>query len=230
MEVGPGDPPSDTGKFGVDVVGIAVSNCPQFGVDLTPTATVLDDQIELVVRSWSHGKLRAIMEEDAQLLHIVHSLPAKQRMSAAGIVPDHSTNRASIVRRRIGSESQVMDLCLVSKRIQHHSGLNACNFPFWIKFQNAIHVLCKIEDHGGVATLSRQTCPGTARQDGSSVLPAGVDRRDHVVVVTWNYQSDQDLAVVGRIRCIQRATAAVKTYFASNFTLQFRFQFRCLRK
>src|SRR5258708_19852926 len=114
MEVGPGDPPWDTGKFGMDVVGIAVSNCPQFAVDLTPTATLLDDTIEFVVRSWSHGKLRAIMEQDAQLLHIVHSLPAKQRMSAAGIVPDHSANGASIVLRRVGSESQVINLFLVS--------------------------------------------------------------------------------------------------------------------
>src|SRR5260221_11636014 len=214
----------------MDVVGIAVSNCPQFAVDLTPTATLLDDQIELVVRSWSDGQLRAILEQDAQLLHVVDSLPAKQRMSAAGIVADHSTNGASIVRRRIGSESQVMDLCLVSKRIQDHSGLNACNFSLWIKFQNAIHVLCKIEAHGGVATLSRKTCPGTGREDGSSGLPAGVDRRHHVVVVMRNYQSDRDLSVVGRISCIQRATAEGKTNFASNFTPQLCLQYRSLRK
>src|SRR5260221_14115780 len=146
----------------MDVVGIAVSNCPQFAVDLTPTATLLDDQIELVVRSWSDGQLRAILEQDAQLLHIVDSLSAKQRMSAAGVVPDHSTNVASIVRRRIGSESQVMILCLVSKRIQDHSGLNSCIFPLWIKFQNAIHVLSKIEDHAGLDTISCQSCSASA--------------------------------------------------------------------
>src|ERR1700737_4014110 len=123
-----------------------------------------------------------------------------------------------------------MNLRPVSKRIQHHSGLNPCNFLICIDLQYAVHVLCEIEHYGDITALSRQTCSGTARQDGSTVLPARLDRRDHILHILWDYQANWNLPVVGSVGCIQRATAAIKAYFTSNFTLQSRLEFACLQE
>ena len=200
-----------------------ISDCPQAAVDLPVTATLLNDKIDFVFRSWSTCKLSPVIEQDAQLFHIVDSLSAKQRVSAARIVADHSTNGATIVSRRIGRERQVMNFCPVSKRIQHYSGLNPRNFLICIDLQDVIHVLCEVEHYGDITALSRQTCSGTARQDRSTVLPARLDRRDHILHILRDYQSNGNLPVVGSVGCIQRATAAIKAYFTSNFTLQLRF-------
>ena len=117
-------------------------------------------------------------------------------MSTARIISDHATDRASIVSRRIGRESQLVDLRLVSQSIQHNSRLNPRSFLVSIDLEDPVHVLREIEHDRDIAALSGQTRPGTASQDRSTVLPAHSYRCNDVIDVTWDYQSDGNLTVV----------------------------------
>ena len=75
-------------------------------------------------------------------------------MSSARIISDHATDRASIVSRRIGRESQLMDFGLVSESIQYNSRLNPRNSFVGIDLEDPVHVLGKIEDDRDIAALS----------------------------------------------------------------------------
>ena len=46
-------------------------------------------------------------------------------MDAAGVVADHSAQRAAAVRRRIGREGKFVLLGLIAQRVQHDSRLDA---------------------------------------------------------------------------------------------------------
>jgi len=117
-------------------------------------------------------------------------------VGAAGIIANHSSDCASIVSRRIGRERQVIDLRLISQSVQHNSRLNPRNCFVGIDLEDPVHVLREIEHDRDIATLSGQTRPGTASQDRSAVLPAHSYRRNDVIDVAWDYQSDGNLPVV----------------------------------
>jgi hypothetical protein len=117
-------------------------------------------------------------------------------MSSAGIIANHSTDRAAIVSRRIGRERQVMDFRLVSQSIQHNARLNPRNFFVGIDLEDPVHVLRKIEDDRNIAALSGKTRPGAASQDRSTVLLADSYGCNDVIGVTWDHESDGNLPVV----------------------------------
>jgi hypothetical protein len=117
-------------------------------------------------------------------------------VGSAGIIADHPSDRASIVSRRIGRKSQLMGLRLVSESVQHNSRLNPRNFFVGIDLEDPVHVLREIENDRDITALPGETSSGTASQDGSTVLPARSNRRNHVFDVPRDHQSDGDLPVV----------------------------------
>ena len=80
--------------------------------------------------------------------------------------------------------------------IQDNAGLDARDAPRGIDFENARHVLRKVEDNGGVAALSGKRSTSAAGQQWSAVLAAEGNRGQHVFFVARNYDADRNLAVI----------------------------------
>jgi hypothetical protein len=111
------------------------------------------------------------------------------------------------VRSRVGGKGEVILLGGGAKIIEHDSRLDPCNAANRIDFEDARHVLGKVEHDGGVAALSRERRASSARQQRSVVVAAQGHGGEYVFFVAWNYDADRDLAVVGSIGGIEGATA-----------------------
>ena len=95
-------------------------------------------------------------------MHVVDGLAGEQRVRAARVVADHPAEAAAAVCRRVRAECQLVALCLCSKRIQDHAGLDAGNALLDIHLENAIHVLREVEHDCDVAALTGQARAGAA--------------------------------------------------------------------
>src|SRR5467141_1109815 len=154
IQVIAGNTPGDFRVARSDQVGVLVSQGPQLGVNRAATPPLDNDVIQLVlVSGGSHRNLGAVVEENAQFFDIVDGFSGEQRMRAAGIIPDHPTERAAAMRGRIGTKSEL------------------------------VFVLNEVEDHRDIATLPGQTRAGPTRQDRSAVFPARGYRGDYILFV-----------------------------------------------
>jgi hypothetical protein len=75
-------------------------------------------------------------------------------MDAAGIVADHATEGAAIMRGGVGSESEMVLFGGGAESVEDDSGLYAGDAAGGIDFENARHVLGEIENDGDVAALA----------------------------------------------------------------------------
>ncbi len=149
-------------------------------------------------------------------------------MSAAGIVTNHSAERASAVRRGVGAKRQMVKFGPFPQPVQHHARLDTRESCLGVDLQNPIHVFREIEDHRDIATLPGQARARAARQNRSAELFACHYCRDHIAFVPRNHQANGNLPVIRGIRGIKRAAAAVEADFSLYRFLQFLFQFsRC---
>ncbi len=154
-------------------------------------------------------------------MDVVHGLAAHQRVDAARVVANHSTQRASAVRGRIGREREVMRFGGIAQAIQHDARLHAGCQPFRIERDDPVHVFRKIEDHRHVAALAGEACAAAARQHRRAELagrPAIV--ACDIGLVQRDNQPDRHLSVVRRIGGVERARAVVETHFAADDTFQ----------
>src|SRR5690349_21955503 len=147
-------------------------------------------------------------------------------MSPTRIVPNHSAQRASAVSGRIGAKRQMVNFGALAQAVQNDSRQDASNSRVGIELQNSIHVLGEIQHHGDVATLTGKARAGSARQDRRAILFARRYCGDHIIIISRNYQADGNLAIVGGIRGVKSATAAVETNFSVNVFLELFLQLR----
>jgi hypothetical protein len=105
-------------------------------------------------------------------------------MNAAGVIPDHPTQSAAVMRGRIGRKCEVMFFSGGAEMIEHHSRLYAGDSAGRIDFKNPRHVSRKIEDNGDVATLTgKRSTPATAKQ-GCTEIPAQCHRCYYIIGIT----------------------------------------------
>jgi hypothetical protein len=119
------------------------------------------------------------------------------------------------LRRWIGRKCEVVPLGFRPQAIENDSGLHASDAARRVDLENAIHVLRKIEDDGGIATLPRQRCAATTRQKRSVLLATKCYRGENIFLVARNYNSDWNLTIVRAIGGIQGAAAGIKTNLAA---------------
>ena len=167
---------------------------------------------------------RAVVQQDLQLFDVVDRLAGEQGMRAAGVVADHAAERAAAVRRRIGSERQLMRFGGVAQRIEHHAGLHAREPADRIDLEDPVHVLREVEHHRDVAALAGEAGAGAPRQDRRVELPARRHRRDHIVGIARNDETDGNLTVVRAVGGVQRAAAAIEAHLAADHPLQLPFE------
>jgi hypothetical protein len=118
----------------------------------------------------------------------------------------------------------------VAKRVEDNTGLHPREFPIRIDFEDLVHVLREIEHYRDVAALPGQARTGAARQNGSPVLFARRNRGNHIFGIARYHQADRNLAVIGTVRCVESAAAAIETDFPAHGALQFSFKIGCQRE
>ncbi len=231
IEVVAGDAPGNFRILRADQAGVLVADVPQLGIDRAAPPSLRNDGIEFgLAGNRAHRHLRAVVEQNAQLDDVVDRFSGQQGMRAAGIISDHSAERAAAVRGWIGAERQLMLLRAVAQRIQNDAGLDARESSCRVDLQNLVHVLREIQNHGDVAGLPGEARAGAARQDRRAEFPARGHRRDHIVVIARNHEADRNLPVIRAVRGIQRAAAAVEAHFALHHAFQFVLEFAGLRE
>ncbi len=117
-------------------------------------------------------------------------------MHAAGVVADHSSERAAVVRRGIGGESQAILLCLSTKMVEDDARLHASETAHRIDFQNARHVFREIENDGGVTALPCERGASATSQERRAMFTAESDCGENVFGVTRSHDANRHLAVV----------------------------------
>ena len=94
--------------------------------------------------------------------------------------------------------------------IEDDAGLDARDAALGIDFENARHVLRKVEDDGGVAALSGKRGASAAGEQRSAVVAAEGNGGENVFFVARNYDADRNLAVVGAVGRVEGAAARVE--------------------
>ena len=114
-----------SGKRCADQVGVGVAQALQAGVDLAAAAACGDDGGEFLLGGAADAHAGSVVEQDVEGFDVVDGLAAHQRVDAAGVVADHSAQRAAAVRRGIGREGEFVLLGFGAQRVEDDSGLDA---------------------------------------------------------------------------------------------------------
>ena len=199
-----------------DQRGVAVANFFQAGVDFSAASARLKDGSEFIVAGGAHFEHSAVVEQHAHGLNIVDSLAAHQRVDAAGVVADHTAERAAVVGGGIGGKGQTMFLGGFAHAIEHNAGLDAGLPGVGIQLQDVIEILGKIQHDGDVAALAGEAGAGAAREDGSAECAADGDGCFDVCRVERQHQTDGNLTIIGGVGGIEGATAGVEADFTSH--------------
>src|SRR5438309_3987365 len=170
----------------------------------------MNDLVQFGSGGRTHTHANAVVGKDFQFFYIFVSLAGHYRMHAAGIISNHSAERTSAVRSGIGAESQIVFLGGIAQMIKNDPGLHASDAAFGIELDDFRHVLRKIEHHGDIAALPSQRRSASTAKYWSRVLPADGNCSDHIVRITWNYDSDGHLTIIGTIGGIKSAAAVVE--------------------
>ena len=118
------------GYLRADQIGVLVANAAQLGIDFSAAPALRDDGFKLgFAVDCAHGHLRAVIQQDAQFDDVVDRFSSQQRVRSAGIISDHSAQRAAAVRRGIGAERELIFFRAVAQRIQNDSRLHARKPP-----------------------------------------------------------------------------------------------------
>jgi hypothetical protein len=104
----------------------------------------------------------------------------------------------------------------LAQAVQNDPRLNPCSSGARIELQNLIHVFSEIQHNRDVAALAGKARARPTRQNRGAVLPACGYGCDHIIVVSRNHQADGDLTIVGSVRGVERATAAVEAHLSAH--------------
>src|SRR5262249_6799097 len=192
----------------------------QAGVDFAVASALANDFLELGIRSRSNAQAHTVIRENVEFENVIHRAACQDRMHAAGIVADHPAQIAVLVRRRIGSKSEIELVRALAQMIKHHAGLHPRVFLLWIEFQDLIEIFGKINDDSNVATLSGEAGATTACQNRSAITAGKRQRLDYIINCFGNYNADRDLAIVGPIIGIERAAPLIKPSLATDAAAQ----------
>ena len=217
VEVVAGDAPRDFREAGAHEVRVCVADLSEPRVDLGFAAGGAPD---VVVSRLADAHARAVVQKHVEPFDVVDGLPRHQRMHAAGVVADHSAERAMRVRRGIRAERELVLLGLGAEIVEHDAGLDARELANGIELDHTIHVLREVEDDGDVAALAGQARPAAARENRRTELARQGHGRDHVIGAFRNDDADRNLPVVRRIGRVERARAVVETNLSFDLASQ----------
>jgi hypothetical protein len=100
--------------------------------------------------------------------------------------------------------------------IEDQARLDTGEPPFAVDLDDLVHVLGEIEHDRLVAGLAGQARTGAACEHGCAVIAADRERRDDIVGVARNHDTDRQLPVVRRIGRIERAATLAEAHLAAH--------------
>ena len=178
-------------------------------------STFANDTVKLFLAGRADLHALAVISKDVEGLDVVVGFAGHDRVHAAGVVADHAAKRAAVVSCGIGREGQVMLFGLAAQTIEHHAGLHASDASLGIDFEDACHVLRKIENDGRVTALSSKRGAAAAGEKRSVMLAAESDSGEDIFFIARNHDANRDLPVVRSVGCVKGAAAGIKTDFAA---------------
>jgi hypothetical protein len=117
-------------------------------------------------------------------------------MHTAGIVSNHSTQSAAIMRRGVGREGEMVFFGGGTEVVEYHSRLHAGKAAGGIDFKNPRHVLGKIENDGDIAALSGEGCAAAATKQRRTELAAECNSSENILGIAREHDANRDLAIV----------------------------------
>src|SRR5215469_11442652 len=145
--------PWDFRKPFTDKWSVTIAQFLQPAVNRTTTATSGNYGFELIITRRANSHPMPVTGKNLELFNIVRGLACHYRMSTARVVSDHSAQRTMIVRRWIGTESQMIFLGCLAEMVQYQAGLNGSLTCRRIKCNDAIKVFREIDHHRNVGGL-----------------------------------------------------------------------------
>ena len=138
-------------------------------------------------------------------------------MHAAGIVADHSAERAAAVRSRIGTESQVVLLGGIAQMVENDAWLNPCDTPFGIKLDDLRHVLREVEHDSDIAALTGERRASAAAKHRRAMLAAN----GKLLAITSSLflgstTADRDLAIIRAVGRVKGSAAVIESDLAAD--------------
>ena len=131
-----------------------------------------------------------------------------------------------VVGRGVRPESEFVLLGRAAQEIEDAARLHRRPLVGRVDVEDIAHVLGEVHHHRDVAALAGQACATTATEDRRAVATCRRDRFDHVFLVPRNDDADGHLAVIRRVRRIERTAAVIEAYLAAELAPQVRLQAR----
>jgi hypothetical protein len=208
------DPPRDVGVAGTDQREVLLGQVPQCVVDLGAAATLGEDPVVLLLARGPDPHPGAVVGQHLHAEDGVDHLPVRLGGRAAGVVADHPADRAGVVRRRFGTDHQLMRRELLVQVVQARPGLHHRDPPAGVHRHQAMAVLGPVDHHARVAALPGQARAAPTGEHRDVVLTAHGDGLDGRVDSPWDHHTDRHLPVVGRVMGVRRTGPGVETHLA----------------
>ena len=157
VQVVAGDAAGNVGIALADLVGVAVAELTQLGVQPSGGPSVTDRAIELlVVADASDHQPIAVVGQDFERLDVVDCLAADERMGAARVVADHSAEGVVRVRGRVRSPRQMIAPGVMPELIADDAGLDPRGVPQRVVLEDRVKVFGKVDHDRHVTGLACQ--------------------------------------------------------------------------
>src|SRR5664279_4492128 len=135
VEVISGNAARNIGKLATNLFAIAVGNGFKSLIDFRSSSAFADETVEVIRARGTYPHALTAVGEDFERLDVVVRFAGHDRVDAAGIIPDHASDRATVVAGRVGRKGQVMFFGGSAQCIEHDAGLHPSNATGRIDFQ-----------------------------------------------------------------------------------------------
>src|SRR5260370_16430968 len=140
MRVGDREGEGKSGEGCADYMGILVPQRLEPGVNLAASTTLADDTCDFFVAGATYAHAQAIIREDLQFLYVFARHACHNRVCAARVIADHTSQRTLGMRCRIGSKCQMVALCRSAQVIKNRARLHASYLVSRVDCEDVLHI------------------------------------------------------------------------------------------
>src|ERR1051326_3884605 len=104
--------------------------------------------------------------------------------------------------------------------IEDDAGLDARDLLNRVDLEDGVHVPREIQNDRKVAALTRQARSTAAGENRHALFVTKTNGLDDIILVSRKDDADRELAIIGRVRRVKRATPVVETDVAAKMRRQ----------